>query len=774
MQVDTAQLVAAAEKRDALWAKQYRPIPVYSFNHPDPAKAGKAPLGPNWEKRARLDPPEAIRLATAVAHALNTGILCDGLRAVDIDIDDEAVAQRLRELAQEILGDTIIRRRSNSGRCLMPYRAAAGSPRHRQIVGTLGKIQVLGHGQQFVAHGVHPTGAPLFWQPVPPEDIALADLPEVTEDQVTAFLEAAAPLIGAGAQKGNGHDASGEHLAAEPEADIERITEAMQQIPNDGAADWESWNRTGMALWAATGGSEQGRLLWHQWSKRNASYDARATEARWQHYATSPPDQLGAGTLFYEAQQASEGLLYDMPDPAAAGEPADPYAVWDQPQPSPQPPPEPQARGPQDPSQSPPQDAGDDWPEPMRPSAFHGVLGEAVQAIAPHTEADPHALLVNLLVKFGNKIGRGPHYFVEETKHPTNLFALICGPTAGGRKDTASRRIDALFTIDPLDPWLLKCRLHGGLSSGEGLIRKVRDERWEKNKKGEMELVATGVTDKRLLVIESEFASVIAVRKREGNTLSAIIREAWDHGNLNVATNTNPQTATDAHISIIGHCTVDELQREIDRVDLVNGFINRFLIVAARQARSLPFGGTPDRDALNQIGGRIEDAVVAARLLGRVSMTDAAAAVWRPAYDRLKIRSGLLGAVLGRGQPQVCRLALLYALADQKSAIDLPHLEAALEVWRYCEDSARVIFGDVVGDPAADSILVFLRSAGAAGMSRSELHAAVNRAHSAARIQQALEMLSKAGRVRREMRIDPHRPGPPAEVWVYLRNTPRK
>ncbi len=46
---------------------------------------------------------------------------------------------------------------------------------------------------------------------------------------------------------------------------------------------------------------------------------------------------------------------------------------------------------------------------------------------------------------------------------------------------------------------------------------------------------------------------------REGNTLSAIIRQAWDTGNLQVKTRNNPNRATGAHISIIGHITKDEL-----------------------------------------------------------------------------------------------------------------------------------------------------------------------------------------------------------------------
>jgi hypothetical protein len=44
--------------------------------------------------------------------------------------------------------------------------------------------------------------------------------------------------------------------------------------------------------------------------------------------------------------------------------------------------------------------------------------------------------------------------------------------------------------------------------------------------------VDPGVSDKRLLVYEPEFALVLKQMERQGNTLSAILRQAWESGNL--------------------------------------------------------------------------------------------------------------------------------------------------------------------------------------------------------------------------------------------------
>jgi len=65
------------------------------------------------------------------------------------------------------------------------------------------------------------------------------------------------------------------------------------------------------------------------------------------------------------------------------------------------------------------------WPEPMDAVAFHGLPGEIVRAIEPISEADPTALLVQVLVSFGALVGRTAHVRVEGDQHYANLFALL-------------------------------------------------------------------------------------------------------------------------------------------------------------------------------------------------------------------------------------------------------------------------------------------------------------------------------------------------------------
>lgn len=199
----------------------------------------------------------------------------------------------------------------------------------------------------------------------------------------------------------------------------------------------------------------------------------------------------------------------------------------------------------------------DSWPVLDR-AAVYGLAGEIVKAIAPHSEADPAALLIQTLASFGNAVGPGPYYQVEGDKHATNLFSLVVGETARARKGVSKGRIEQFMKI--ADPRWAAARTDSGLSSGEGLLWAVRDptSRWDKKAEAEVE-VDPGVDDKRLYVVETEFSSVLAMVKREGNTLSRVIRDAWDRDYLaTMTTRGSAIRATGALITIIGHITMDE------------------------------------------------------------------------------------------------------------------------------------------------------------------------------------------------------------------------
>jgi len=380
------------------------------------------------------------------------------------------------------------------------------------------------------------------------------------------------------------------------------------------------------------------------------------------------------------------------------------------------------------------------WPAPLNPAAYHGLAGEIVRAIEPHTEADPAALLVQLLVGFGNAIGHNPYVVVGRKWHHCSENAVLVGLTSSGRKGTAWTDVKC-FLAAADDVWC-KTRIVGGLSSGEGLIHAVRDALEGKvpiKDKGKIlryedAIIEPGVDDKRLLTLESEFGGVLQALARDGNRLSSVIRQAWDGDTLATLTKSSPHRATDSHISIIGHITFAELIQLLSECDQANGFSNRILWVCTQRSKLLPRGGFVPQDDVDRLSKKLAKAVSFARHAGRVQWSDAALELWDAAYPGLTAsRPGAWGHATSRAEAHATRLAMLYALLDDSNRIEPNHLLAALALWDYSERSAAHIFGDKLGDKDADAILGALRST-SNGMTRTEINRTVFRGNKAASV----------------------------------------
>jgi hypothetical protein len=244
--------------------------------------------------------------------------------------------------------------------------------------------------------------------------------------------------------------------------------------------------------------------------------------------------------------------------------------------------------------------------------------------------------------------------------------------------------------------------------------------------------------------------------------LSPVLRNAWDGKALQVMTKHDPARASTAHVSIVGHITADELIRHISATDAANGFLNRFLLIAVRRARLLPEGGCVDHAALTPLVARLARALAAGHAADRLALDEEARAIWWQVYPHLSAgRPGLLGAICGRAEAHVVRLALLYAILDNRGAIGAAQLRAALALWDYAARSAAFVFGDSLGDPIADEINRAI-SEHPSGLTRSQIRDLFARNRPKAQIDRALHLLVGAGAVNRHL-LDG--PGRPTEVW---------
>jgi hypothetical protein len=391
-----------------------------------------------------------------------------------------------------------------------------------------------------------------------------------------------------------------------------------------------------------------------------------------------------------------------------------------------------------------------DWPAPPDQVAYHGLPGQIVARIAPHTEADPAAILTQLLVCCGTLIGRDAYFQVEATRHHPNQFVVLVGDSAKARKGSSFDHVARLLA--QADPTFTS-RLTTGLSSGEGLIWAVRDPQGQD----------PGAVDKRLLVIEPEFATVLKSTGRELSTLSPTLRSAWDGRPLALLTRTAPARATEAHISIVGHITQTELRRHTTTVEIANGFLNRFVFAAVRRVRLLPEGGDPDPLKGTGLSRYLTSVLTHARTVGRATLSPAARELWWQIYPQLTHPAdGLLGQLTARAEAHTIRLALIYTLLDGHKSIESEHLHAAVALWDYARRSAAWALGQATGDPLAEHIHAALaRSPG--GLTRTQIRDLCQRNLPADRIEQALQALTAAGRAHHERTLTG---GRPAELWT--------
>lgn len=340
------------------------------------------------------------------------------------------------------------------------------------------------------------------------------------------------------------------------------------------------------------------------------------------------------------------------------------------------------------------------------PACLYGLVGDIAIAGSSNTEANPYAVAASALAYLGAALGRGPYTPIGDDCNHARLFLVHVGRSSLGRKGTAKKLLYRINkAVAALDASLVPQVHSGGLSTREGLALMIHDG----YRDGKNEVPA--IDDKRLLVVESEFSNVLHQSKRDGNTLSGALRDAWDGTSIKPAVKTCPVWATDPHISIIGDITPSELCELMHKRELTNGFANRFIFFWAECDKVVPFPQpTPDH-VVDGLATRVAQVL---RFAGaachedkdvmRVELSDEAASLYDHLYrGELRDRSAgeHITGLLDRRAPVLLRLAMLFALTDQSTVITPPHLNAAMAWVRYWVDSVKFIFQNAVDEAGA-------------------------------------------------------------------------
>ena len=404
----------------------------------------------------------------------------------------------------------------------------------------------------------------------------------------------------------------------------------------------------------------------------------------------------------------------------------------------------------------------DSWPAPLNNTVRIGFMADFLDAVELQTEADVNAIVFDLVARVGNLVGRGPHIRISGGFHRCNEFILINGLTSLGRKGS-SGAFGQQVTRRADPDW----RPRTGMSSGEGLIEAIRDDiDTGRTDKDGNEIIDPGVDDKRLMVTESEFARTLKVASRKENTLSSLLRMAWDGDTLATMTRT-PYRASDPHISIVAHITPTELRSLLTSNEISGGTANRFLFVASKRQRILPHGGDVGDHVLDRLGEQLADLIDFGKNNGHMQFTERAHAEWEDNYRTLlrdEQAPGVAGELLARGAAHVRRLSMIFAILDRCRDVDSKHVAAGMEAWRYSAASVRHVFGCRTGNKLADLIHDELRLADDQRLDRSQIRSAVGNNCTSAEIEEALGALHLAG-IAYGKRIKNGQRGKPPEVW---------
>lgn len=410
---------------------------------------------------------------------------------------------------------------------------------------------------------------------------------------------------------------------------------------------------------------------------------------------------------------------------------------------------------------------------PIDPAAFDCYLGTVVDAVAEWTEGDPVNVLASLLCVAGVHLGQGPHVRAGDDVHPLLVWPLIVGRTNSGRKGAGWSSAKRIATTTAPD--FMTTNLRSGLTSGEGLAAMFTDDPTEKPANDDDTGDVTRARraggrlppgDRRLLVFEAEWAGVMARMKREGNSLSATLRGAWEGGDLSTLTVTS-RIAPTSHIGILAHITPEEFRAKVSASDLAGGTYNRFLPVMVSRSQFLPGGqGAPDL-IVKGLGADMAERLESGGKLGSLGFTPAGTELWRKLYVEFGSDHGDTPQVeqfISRAAPNCLRIAAIHAALDQANAIDAHHLVAAAALVRYSIASARTALTNASD---AGKLIGYLTAAGAEGRTRDQIRSeCFHRNKTVAEVQPMLDQLVASDQVVVTKRPPAGGKGRPAEVFT--------
>jgi len=288
-----------------LAANGYEPVPII--------RGEKRPAVDKWQQGGWEN-------QTANFMSSFTGLLTRNNPAVDIDVSDPVLVEKIRNIVYEVTGCYELkppRRIGNAPRELLMFRTeeefqkiqTAGYRLPTDMAGADGKVkaskvEILADGQQFVAYAIHPdTKKPYDWNGGgEPLFVDRANLPVLDESQAREIILRCEELLAQHGEQVERGSMDRGLLSERKPAENQQATDsifvmaALGGMPNPDLC-FDDWIRL---LYSAKGGlGEDGREAFMAWSAKSHKHDQAFADKEWKK---ARPTTIGAGTVIHMAK----------------------------------------------------------------------------------------------------------------------------------------------------------------------------------------------------------------------------------------------------------------------------------------------------------------------------------------------------------------------------------------------------------------------------------------------------------------------------------------
>lgn len=338
-----------------------------------------------------------------------------------------------------------------------------------------------------------------------------------------------------------------------------------------------------------------------------------------------------------------------------------------------------------------------DFPVAPEPEAFAGLLGECALTLAEGTDASTVALLGSVIAFCGALIPGQAYFHRLQTSSP---FIALVGESSIGRKGTAMIRAQDSVS-SAFEPVYVNRAILDGINSGEGLVAELAYKREHFPHEPTVGLV-----------LEEEYASLLASRGRDGSTLDPKMRVAFDGGPLSNRKVGGRQVVVPPYwLPALIAITPSEIRTRLEAGALQSGSANRWLYLPVVRRDVVPTNADPvfSPGQTEQLKAARRWAIDQERILAVDH--DVIEALSTYADFLPGVSSGIAGDLTRRYAVIAFRVALVHAMAERSKVVTTHHLVRSLALVEYARSGIGWVFGGTVNDPYADLLLRHLQSA---------------------------------------------------------------